>query len=162
MLPHSENVTKLYYLLHLHHVGMVPKTSKNRHFGIPKSILSEPQCTSWLPGVPECPYRAAKKPRCRLSWYLGAKIPGFQVPGIWLSGELLTRARGHLVHLVPFSLFSTAVGNSQNHPKSCFVGFVLPHSQNVTKVYYLLYFHHVGMLPKSSKNQHFCIPNRYL
>ena len=38
---------------------------------------------------------------------------------------------------------------------------MLPHSQNVTKVYYLLYLHHVGMLPKSSKNQHFCIQNRY-
>ena len=89
MLPHSHNVTKLYYLLYLHHVGMVPKISKNRHFGIPKSIFSEPQCTSWLPGVPECPYRAAKKPRCRLSWDLRAKIPAFLVPGIWQYGVIL-------------------------------------------------------------------------
>ena len=94
MLPHGQNVTKLYYLLHLLHVGMVPKTSKNRHFGIPKSIVLEPQCTSCLPGVPEWPYRAAKKPRCRLSWYLGAKIPGFQVPGIWQYGVILYAREG--------------------------------------------------------------------
>ena len=52
-------------------------------------------------------------------------------------------------------------GNASNHQKSSISGFLLPHSQNVTKVYYLLYLHHVGMLPKSSKNQHFCIQNRY-
>ena len=118
VLPHSQNVTKVYYLLHLHHVGMVPKTSKDQHFGIPKSIFWDSQCTSWLPGVPQCPYRAAKKPRCRLSWHLGAKIPGFQVPGIWQYGVILYAREAIWTIWSLFPPFPRLGGNPKNHQKS--------------------------------------------
>ena len=104
------------------------------------------------------PLRSCQDTKMSAFWPPGSSLPGIWVLGIWQCGVILLRARGHLDNLVAFPGVSPTGGNPKNPQKICFVGFVLPHSQNVTKVYYLLYLHHVGMLPKSSTNQHFCIP----
>ena len=87
---------------------------------------------------------------CPVTW-----PPGTWYLAVWSNTSSRARASGQSGPLF------LGWGEHPKSSKNMIFGVKLPESQNVTKVYYLLYLHHVGMPPKSSKNQHFCIQNRY-
>ena len=86
----------------------------------------------------------------------GAKVPGFQVPGIWQYGVILYAREAIWPISSLFQGSSVEPKHTENHQKSSFVASMLPHSQNVTKVYYLLYLHYVGICAKNIKKSIFC------
>ena len=117
MLPHSQNVTKVYYLLYLHHVGMVPKTSKKSTFLHPKIdilAVSVRILASWSARMPIPSCQEAHMPA-----FLVSSCPDTWLPGTWYLAvwSNTVRARGHLDNMVPFPGVSPTVGNPQNHQK---------------------------------------------
>ena len=117
MLPKRQNVTKVYYLLYLHYVGRVPKTSKKSSFWHPKiDILgvSVHILASWSATMPIPSCQEANMPAFLVSWCQDTWLPGTWYLAVWSN---TVRARGHLDNMVPFPPISPSGGEPQKSSK---------------------------------------------